>query len=252
MRGRAGRLRGLARALRERATPLVRRAGVDVRRWVPRYDDAGRRVMLLRHHGVDCVWDIGANAGQYGQVLRAAGYTGRIVSFEPLSAAFAKLSARAARDPAWSCVHAGFGDAAGRFAMHVAANSQSSSLLPMLDLHREAAPHAHYVGTEQVRIETLDEYCVAHAGLLGGRTFLKIDAQGYESRILAGGAKTLPALAGLQMEMSLQALYEGEKLLPELLRDAQTLGFRLESLELGFVDPKTGRQLQVDGIFFRP
>jgi FkbM family methyltransferase len=249
--GRGGRIRGLARALRERTTPLVRRAGVDLRRWVPRYDDVGRRVMLLNHHRVDCVWDIGANAGQYGQGLRAAGYTGRIVSFEPLSTAFAELSARAARDPAWTCFHVGFGDVAGRFEIHVAANSQSSSLLPMLDLHREAAPHAEYVGTEQVRIETIDEYCSAHPELMGRRTFLKIDAQGYEARILSGGAKTLPTLAGLQMEMSLQALYEGEKLMPELLGDAEALGFRLESLELGFVNPRTGRQLQADGIFFR-
>lgn len=252
MSGRGGRLRGLARALRERTTPLVRRAGVDLRRWVPRYDDVGRRVMLLSHHGVDCVWDIGANAGQYGQVLRAAGYTGPIVSFEPLLAPFAELSEHCQRDPTWSCVNVGFGDVAGRFDIHVAANSQSSSLLPMLDLHREAAPLAWYVGNERVRIETLDEYCAAHRELLGGRTFLKIDAQGYEARILAGGAQTLPTLVGLQMEMSLQALYEGEKLMPELLKDAEALGFRLESLELGFVDPKTGPQLQVDGVFFRP
>jgi FkbM family methyltransferase len=248
---RAQSLRGLARALRERATPLVRRAGVDLRRWVPRYDDVGRRVMLLGHHGVDCVWDIGANAGQYGQVLRAAGYGGRIVSFEPLSTAFAELSARAAADPAWSCHPIGFGDSPGRFEINVAANSQSSSLLPMLALHRDAAPHAQYIGKETVTIETVDAYCSAHSDALGARTFLKIDAQGYEARILAGAAATLPRLVGLQMEMSLEALYEGEKLMVELLQDAEALGFRLESLELGFVDPKSGRQLQADGIFFR-
>ncbi|MCB9727951.1 MAG: FkbM family methyltransferase [Deltaproteobacteria bacterium] len=247
----SGALRALAGRLARRATPLARRAGVEVKRWVPRYDDVGRRVMLLRHHGVDCVWDVGANAGQYGQLLRAAGYDGRIVSFEPLSSAFERLAARAASDPAWSCHPLGFGDVAGRFELHVAANSQSSSLLPMLALHREAAPHAHYIGKETVRIETLDAWCAAHPELLGARTFLKLDAQGYEARILAGGAATMHRWTGLQMEMSLAALYEGESLLPDLLRDAEAHGFRLESLELGFVDPQTGRQLQADGVFFR-
>jgi hypothetical protein len=47
---------------------------------------------------VNCVLDVGANARDYGAMLRRLGYRGRIVSFEPVLATFTRLPARCADD----------------------------------------------------------------------------------------------------------------------------------------------------------
>jgi hypothetical protein len=60
---------------------------------------ADRRARLLRAYDIDFVVDVGANAGQYAAGLRAAGYAGRIVSFEPLTAPHRALAGATARDP---------------------------------------------------------------------------------------------------------------------------------------------------------
>src|SRR5882672_4717902 len=51
---------------------------------------------------IDCVLDVGAHVGQYGRFLRNIGYTGHIVSFEPVRANFARLERRSERDAKWT------------------------------------------------------------------------------------------------------------------------------------------------------
>jgi hypothetical protein len=57
---------------------------------------------LLELYRVNCVLDVGANRGQYGTLLREAGYAGRIVSFEPVPHIAQQLEAVAAKDGNWS------------------------------------------------------------------------------------------------------------------------------------------------------
>ena len=98
-------------------------------------------------------WTSAPNTGQFVQDLRASGYHGHIISFEPLSDAHATLVATAAADPLWDVVErcaAGASD--GSAEINIAGNSYSSSLLPMLDLHRKAAPGSAYKGTETCRV----------------------------------------------------------------------------------------------------
>ncbi|ALX05738.1 hypothetical protein AERYTH_14065 [Aeromicrobium erythreum] len=221
------------------------RRGLVVRR-----HPAARRQRLLVDRGVDLVLDVGAARGGYATELREFGYTGRIVSFEPLAAAHADLVRAAASDPRWETRHTALGDTTGRQEIHVASNSDSSSLLPMADQHRASSPDIQMVGTETIEVSRLDDVA---ADVLGeARTpFLKIDTQGFERAVLEGAETTVPRLVGLQLELSFVTLYEGGMLADEAISWAYDHGFVLVGLDQGFTDPG-GAVLQADGVFLRP
>lgn len=229
----------------------MRRAGVDLVRFDHRAHPLARRMRLLARYDINTVFDVGANSGQYAQQLRLLGYRGRIVSFEPLTTAFAELKRNHARAPdRWEIAQLALGDQSGRAILNIAANSYSSSIAAMLPAHLKSAPESHFVGTEEIGVETLDSIIEARVHP-SERLFLKSDTQGYEARVLAGASKHLERILGVQVEMSLVPLYEGELLIVEMIRYLAERGFTLMSLEPGFANPNTGQLLQTDGLFFR-
>lgn len=209
-------------------------------------------VRQLKSLDVSVVFDIGSNSGQYAAGLRKAGYKGRMISFEPLSQPFAVLEKRAKKDALWDCRQHALGDVDGTVSINVAGNSaQSSSVLPMLKSHQDAFPPANYVSVEDVPVFRLDS--VAPEILQSTDiSFLKIDVQGFEKQVLAGSKTTLANnCIGMQLELSFLPLYEGSMLIPEALDWAYSLGFTLTGLLPCFIDPRNGRMLQADGVFFR-
>lgn len=132
--------------------------------------------------------------------------------------------------------------------MHVAANAgASSSMLPMLDLHARAAPEARYVAEETVDVATLDDLARPHVRD-ESVVFTKIDVQGFELQVLAGGSATLARSSMVQLEMSLLPLYETAPTHRDLVEFMDEHGFYLVGLEPGITTP-TGLLLQVDGLF---
>lgn len=239
------------RALEHGLRRALQRLGLDVRRHRPQATPAGRLASMLATHGVQLVFDVGANTGQFARELRDGGYAGRIISFEPLAAAHARLSRQAAGDPRWKVAQRGaLGAAEGELVVHVAGNSVSSSALPMLPRHRDAAPDSATVAHERVPMSTLDR--VAPAYLAPGEVaFLKIDTQGYEDHVLSGAGATLPAIAGLQLELSLVPLYDGQLDHEAMGARVRQLGYVPWAIWPGFCDPRDGRMLQIDVVYFR-
>jgi FkbM family methyltransferase len=229
---------------------LLNRAGMDVVRHRPVPAHLARRAHLLARLAPAVVLDVGANAGIFGGEIRQGGYRGRIVSWEPLSSAYAALARVAARDGAWQAVNAALGAAAGQAELHVAGNSWSSSLRPMLDVHAHAAPESRYVGRETVRVETLDD-AFDRWVRPGERVWLKIDTQGHERDVLAGAAAVLPRIQTVEVEMSPVGLYEGEALFTEMFDWLVARGYACLHLQPGMYDPADERLLSLDGIFHR-
>src|SRR5260370_38511672 len=154
----------------------ARTAGYEIVAIGPLYPAANRRSTMLVCHGVNTVVDVGANTGQYSSALRQAGYKDEILSFEPLSEAYEELEKKSRADPKWRVFHSAIGDENGEAEINIAGNSESSSLLPMLDTHVRSAPESQYRPTEIVQLSTLHSIIEP---LLSkeSRILLKIDTQ---------------------------------------------------------------------------
>lgn len=208
---------------------------------------------LFRLMGIDCVLDVGANQGQYGMMLRKAGYKGRIVSFEPVKATYDILKKRAAGDAEWRLFNCALGAKAGEQEIHVTRSTVFASFLDPNEFSRRKYPDAMPVEhSETVRIRTLDEvYPEAIAGLKAPKVFLKLDTQGFDLQAFAGGKNTIPTVLGMQTELSIQAIYKD---MPDYLQALETYtkaGFVISGLYPVSRDRETLALIELDCVMRR-
>ena len=230
---------------------FLRKFGYDISKFTPTSHPLARRRQIFEFYAIDTVLDIGANSGQFAQQLRGdIGYSKRIISFEPLNSAFELLKANAKADQSWEVFNCAIGDTEEKREINIAGNSYSSSFLNMLPSHLKSAPAPKYIGREVIDIKTLDslfgDLCKSAKSV-----YMKIDTQGFESKVLKGAGKSLARIDTVQMEMSLVPLYEGELLFNEMCMLMSKKGYSLVAIETGFSDQVSGQLLQVDGIFHR-
>lgn len=229
---------------------IAQKMGYAISAYDPMRDPLAIKKSLFGALGISVVLDVGANAGQYAKHLRRNGYQGRIVSFEPLTSAYKALAETAALDPKWTACHCALGSEDGASEIFVSSNSWSSSMLDIMPDHTSAAPDSKYVDKEVISIKTLDtvfnEYVPA-----GEKVFLKIDTQGYTKHVLSGANNSIDKISGVYVEMSLVPLYAGEPLIGDVICMLYEKGFVLVAIEPEFIDKKSGRWLQVNGLYSR-
>jgi FkbM family methyltransferase len=170
------------------------------------------------------------------------------VSIEPLPEAYAALADRASHDRLWTTVNVAAGAARGVATLKIAENEASSSLLAMHGRHRAAAPGSHFLESVDVVVDTVDSIVAERH--LGGTFYMKIDTQGYELEVLRGASSTIAACAAIELELSLEELYEGQPLMADVTRWLLDHGFNAIALWPSFVSSQ-GVLLQMDGIFVR-
>ena len=228
----------LLQAVKKRVKTVLRRAGFEVSRYSIENSPTLRAGARLKAANVDLVLDVGANIGQFALELREAGYDKRIISFEPLQDTYLNLLKNSNRDPMWDIApRCGLGSKSCIATINVSGNSWSSSFLPITSNHTMAAPSSAYIGTEKVEIFTLDglmlnEVCKARS------PYLKIDTQGYEWEVLEGAKEVLNYLCGIQLEVSLLPLYEGQPEFLKILDKIQKKVLNYMTLNLNFMTSK--------------
>ena len=237
--------------LKSSAKQLFRTFGVELHGYIPASSREAQLAAAMRYFGIAHVLDVGANEGQFGLELLGSGFEGQLISFEPLTEAHVKLAKACRAYPNWKA-HAptALGGVPGQIEFHVAANSVSSSALKVLRSSTIAAPESRQTTARTVSVTTIDaiaaEYVLPRRGCM-----LKADTQGFDWAVLDGAEKTLPGLDLVLLELSLVNLYEGQRLWQDLIARMEGLGFVVWFLQPEFVDPHTGRTLQVNGLFCR-
>lgn len=235
--------------LRHHANKLIAPLGVQVTHYQLEQDPVGQLLRAMEHFGIDLTIDVGANAGQYGHELLRAGYAGDLYSIEPQPSAHAALVQRSRDVPKWHVLEPMVvGPNEGIVTLQLAGNSLSSSVLPMLERHRNSAPQSATVGHLDVTQHTLDSVMLQHLGP-ERKVLLKVDTQGYEEQVLRGASACLSRARLVQLEVSLVPLYEGQRLWLDMIELMRQHRFGLWSIQPEFCDPVTGQLLQANVLF---
>lgn len=245
------RLLALAHAgLRElsRITGYPRYAGLalrggDIRAYL------GLRQEWLRRMKFRTVLDIGANHGQFALAARRAFPEATVHCFEPIPDCFATLSRRLGRVPEVVLHNVALADTAGLSSMVRNEFSPSSSLLEMDMTHVREFPWTAKGSQVAVSVSTLDA-ALARVQV-PTPVLVKIDVQGAEDRVIAGGRATLARAAVVIIETSFERLYKGQPLFDDIYRLLCAEGFVYQGSLGQLVSPQDGRVLQNDSIFVR-
>jgi FkbM family methyltransferase len=234
--------------VREHIKRAVRRMGYEVRQYTPLRSYTAARGALFASLGIDVVVDVGANAGQYGELLRELGFRGRLVSLEPEPGAYAALERAAAADGRWRALRVAAADVDGEIELRVTADSRSSSVLAR---NERFADQPGWAPREVVRVPARRLATLAPELLEAGeRAHLKLDVQGYENQVLVGAAEALARFESLELELNVAPLYEGQAQLADMVTLLAERGFEMVSLEPILLDDR-GRLVELDGLFAR-
>lgn len=175
-----------------------------------RYWEEEQLRRVFQAYAPDCVFDVGANTGQYASMLRRRiGYRGLIVSFEPDPSASLALRKRMRGDDKWLVSDHAISVQDGEQAFNIMADSEFNSLSVPDHSQTGLFRQKNVVSsTIEIRTETLAS-ALSRLRLQHGfqRPFLKLDTQGWDTRIVEASAHAMPEFIGLQSELSIKKLY---------------------------------------------
>jgi FkbM family methyltransferase len=206
---------------------------------------------ILNNRSIDCFLDIGAFQGDFAKNLILSGFKGHVISFEPVSENYNKLQFKAQKFKNWEVYkRIGLGDKREVLKINVSENLQSSSFLSNNSNHVELLNESKYKYTEDCEIILLDDL-YDKLNLNYKNIFLKIDAQGFETKIINGGPKIINMCKGIICEVNNEILYENDIHWKEMIRILEDQNFKLHSIRDAYTDTKSGKTIQFDVIFVR-
>lgn len=181
---------------------------------------------LLNILDINCVLDVGANCGQFAHELRAIGYKGRIISFEPIIQEYSALSLSFNKDPGWSGHQIALGSENTVSQINIPDETVMSSFLASVEEGVNSKK-------QEVHIQRLDHiFETITKDIDTPRVFLKMDTQGYDLEVFRGAENCLEYIHGIQSELSVQPLYKDMPHYNEALEIYEKAGYELYNLSV--------------------
>jgi FkbM family methyltransferase len=208
---------------------------------------------LLKQYQVDCVFDVGANYGQYAEMLRRkAGFEGLIISFEPMPAAAAALREKAKGQRNWIIEEMALAGTDGHQSFNIMKSSRLSSLSEPrhddVEIFRDSNRVEEVVSVRTENLATA--YHRLKQAYQFHRPFLKLDTQGLDVEIVSSAKKVIREFIGLQSELAVKKLYANSVDFRSAITLYQECGFQLSA----FVPNNAGhfpQLIEIDCIMVR-
>lgn len=225
------------------------RIGLDITRLK---DSPTRTLLGLKGLPIKTVVDVGANTGQFAKQICAFFPDAKIYCFEPSPQPFEALMA-------WANTQAGrvvplkfaIGDNEGEAELLFHEDhSPSSSFLATTSLTEKYYPFTAKQKRISVRRTTLDIALGEFFIKMSPQILIKLDVQGFEDRVIAGGETIFKMASACIVEVCLDALYEGQAEFQQLLVMLDKLGFQYAG-NLDQTYGKDGHCIFLDAMFLR-
>ncbi len=207
---------------------------------------------VLDTFSINCVIDVGANRGQYGLSLRGIGYTGHIISFEPVRSNIDVLRITAAQHKPWKVFPFALGVSNGTAEINVTEDTVFSSLLAPDDTSRKRFPSNRIERREAIEIRRLDQLlneCIAD--IPNPNLYLKLDTQGFDLEVLHGAEGILSSVRALQTEVSFRSIYKAMHDFTESIQEFRAHGFEVVDFVPGMRDIDKLSAIEMDCIMVR-
>jgi len=173
----------------------------------------------------DVFVDVGANIGIFSLIAaRRVGKKGRVYAFEPTPKTFSRLQDNVKLNRFFNiqCFQQALSDEAGEFRFYISDDG--------FDAWNSLAPpvRGRQIGTAVTKGDTWDNFA-REKNLVGKVAMMKIDVEGWESRVLGGGHETLSRDDAplLQVEFTDEAAASAGSSSLDLYHTLQGLGYEL-------------------------
>jgi FkbM family methyltransferase len=173
----------------------------------------------------------------------------RVIAFEPVPEVYKLLSARYTDYPNFTAYNLALGDKDGEVDFYANEYTYSSSVLPMSDAHINEFPYTRNANLINVAISRLDT--LINASNLNKPILVKVDVQGFEKQVIAGGKELLSHVDYMIIEVSFVELYDNQPLFDEINLQMNHLGFLYNGNIEQLISKKTGSVLQADALYVK-